>query len=274
MNLRDARSKISGLLDEWSRPAPGAALVLFGVASLFGSAVLQSWLTRELTAARGALSNVQAANARMTSAVEEYQSLRALRGHDVDRLHRDISYLTRSRKTSVETTLKIQEEHRLLEKQWEVMTTYLFLDEPTRKIHLMRGLQSLESYAVSHAPPRAYGDDTPLPPLARVTSKERFAHPERGTYQEQADGQLLWAPPQAGTSVRANALGEYVIFTDSTLILHGPPRNPVEHENFPHHCLGLSLPVAQKLYAKSFIGAKILLKAPESQEEPPAAPVP
>jgi hypothetical protein len=66
-----------------------------------------------------------------------------------------------------------------------------------------------------------------------------------------------------GTSVRSNALGEYVLFTNSKLVLHGPPRNAADHEAFPHLCLGLSLDAARNLYRHSFIGTKILTASGE-----------
>ena len=104
------------------------------------------------------------------------------------------------------------------------------------------------------------GEKGHMPSPARIVSKERFAHPERAKLEE-SGGSLEWSPPQVGTSVRANALGEHVMFTSGPLILHGPPRKKAEHDSFPHLCLGLSARAAQKLYAQSFIGTKIAYKA-------------
>ena len=100
--------------------------------------------------------------------------------------------------------------------------------------------------------------NTKLPSTVRIVSKERFAHPERAK-SEMVNGQLQYTPPQVDTSVRSNALGEYVMFTNSRLILHGPPLNSDDHEKFSHICLGLDLDAARKLYNSSFIGTKIIL---------------
>lgn len=140
------------------------------------------------------------------------------------------------------------------------MATYFRLDPVTKRLVLFRGDQALESYPVNDTPPVVWGGETrPLKVVQRVTSKERFANPERGKLQE-VNGKLEWTPPQVGTSVRANALGEYVTFTDGPLILHGPPLKPEEHAAYPHVCLGLSLPAARQLYRKSFIGTKIVIE--------------
>ena len=102
------------------------------------------------------------------------------------------------------------------------------------------------------------GEKRALPAGAVIISKERFASTERPRF-EQAGGQLQWDPPQVGTSVRANALGEFVLFTKEGLVLHGPPLKKAEHEAYPHLCLSLPLAAARRLYAQSFVGTKILL---------------
>ena len=93
---------------------------------------------------------------------------------------------------------------------------------------------------------------------ATISSKERFASTERPR-TEQVGGQLQWEPPQVGTSLRANALGEFVVFTKEGLVIHGPPLKTVEHEAFPHVCLSLPAPTARRLYSQSFIGTKIVI---------------
>jgi hypothetical protein len=57
--------------------------------------------------------------------------------------------------------------------------------------------------------------------------------------------------------VRANALGEFVMFTKGSLILHGAPKKAAEHMAFPHYCVGLTLAVARRLYSQSFMGTRI-----------------
>ena len=70
---------------------------------------------------------------------------------------------------------------------------------------------------------------------------------------------LTWNPPQVGQSVRSNALGEFVIFTNSNLIIHGPFKKAEEHDAYPHACVGLSLRDARRLYRGSFIGNRVSL---------------
>ena len=172
----------------------------------------------------------------------------------------------------------LQEERRLLEKQLEIMTTYLVVNPSLQRVFLMRDGQVLQSYLISYIPLRSFPSaesllasttspiaaplkpETPihLPNVVRIVSKERFAHPERGK-SEEVNGHLQYTPPQVGTSVRSNALGEFVMFTNSKLIIHGPPLNTEDHEKFPHICLGLDLEAARKLYRGSFIGTKVIL---------------
>jgi hypothetical protein len=139
------------------------------------------------------------------------------------------------------------------------MTTYLLIDLPERKIHLMRGDQSLKSFALSYSSAALGGISQQLPQTLWIVSKERFAHTERGV-SEQKDGKLQYEPPQVGTSVRANALGEFVMFFTGGLILHGPAKRLADHKAFPHYCAGLSLGAAKKLYLETFIGTKLVFK--------------
>jgi flagellar motility protein MotE (MotC chaperone) len=193
-------------------------------------------------------------------ALSETASFRDMKLRDLDRFRAELSKLANARRALYEGGLELQEDRRLLEKQWEIVSTYLLVDPDAKKISLMRGEQSLESYPIADAPPEALGGESrPLPRETVIVSKERFAHPERPKSEEIA-GQLQWEPPQVGTSVRANALGEFVMFTRGPLILHGPPKKDSEHKAFAHYCLGLTLATARRLYAASFIGTKILIK--------------
>ena len=168
--------------------------------------------------------------------------------------------LTEDRRQIYESGLQLQEEKRLLEKQLEIMTTYLLIDELERQVHVMRAEQALETYPFGFSGPRSYGGAKAAAALDAVVSKERFAHPERPK-SEQVAGQLQWEPPQVGTSARVNALGEYVVFARGALILHGPPAKEDEHTSYPHACLELSLPVAKRLYAAANIGTRIVMKS-------------
>ena len=80
---------------------------------------------------------------------------------------------------------------------------------------------------------------------------------------KEVDGKLKWSPPETGVYERNKALGEYVVFTDGPLILHGPVAKDAvkHHESFPHLCAGLTLYSARKLYSEVYIGTKIIYKS-------------
>jgi hypothetical protein len=140
------------------------------------------------------------------------------------------------------------------------MTTYLLVDAANDRVEVMRGEQAFETWPLNGARPHAVGGEKkPLPKLATIVSKERYAHAERGK-SEVASGRLDWEPPQVGTSARARALGEHVLFTREGLIIHGPPLDKAEHEAYPHLCLSLPAATAARLYERSFIGTRVLLK--------------
>lgn len=237
-----------------------------GIGLLLGAHAMTSWIQNEATLAAIKLRRLNKSQEQLSLALANSLTLTDLKSRDIARFKTALSELVQSKRSLYEAGLSLQEEKRLLEKQWEMMTTYLMLDEQTHRILLMRGDQALKSYPVSYAPPKDFGKSAkPIPLIGRIVSKERFAHPERGT-SEMVDGKLQWNPPQVGTSVRANALGEYVLFTQSGLILHGPPKKSVEHESFPHLCLGLSLSTARDLYRNCTIGTKILLATSKTEE--------
>jgi hypothetical protein len=243
-----------------------------GVLLIFSTAQLKNWARREARQRRNELKNLDRVREQSSVALNNALSFRDLKETDVARFKAGLSGLVQSRSALYQAGLSMQEEKRLLEKQLEIMTTYLMIDPETKRISLMRGDQVLKSYPVIDVPPRAFGGDVrPLPSILKIASKERFAHPERGQTQ-MVNGKLQWNPPQVGTSLRANALGEYVMFTREGLILHGPPKNEKEHQACPHHCLELSLSAARDLYRYSFIGTKILLPAMNEAAAPPAKP--
>ena len=255
-----------------TQKAKPAVVLAAGLAVLFGMNQARTRLREEEAAAAAAQARLGPALDDALQEASEAGSLSELKARDLARFKAGLSKLTQSRRTIYEAGLQLQEDKRLLEKQWEIMTTYLMVDPEARKIHLMRGEQSLESYPIAYAPAQAFGGETKPPPgLVQITSKERFAHPERGKYEE-VDGQLQWEPPQVGTSARSNSLGEFVMFTRSSLILHGPPKKVEDHKAFAHYCLGLSAAVAHRLYAHSFIGTKIIIKTPKPLEGSAAAP--
>lgn len=246
------------------RRVTAPVLLAVGLLVLSGAWMAESWLTAHALIAAEERQSATAAREDLDSELSERSVLRDLVTRDLARAKSSAASLSRSRRALFEGGLALSEEKRLLEKQWEIMTTFLLVDPATDRISIMRGEQALETVPLAGARPRAVGaEKRPLPHIATVVSKERFASPERGK-SEQIDGQLLWEPPQVGTSVRARALGEFVMFTHEGLVIHGPPLSQAEHEAFPHLCLSLSAPAARKLYAKSFIGTKIRLE-PESK---------
>lgn len=193
----------------------------------------------------------------------ERQALNDLVSRDFARAKVSAATLSRSRKALFEGGLALSEEKRLLEKQLEIMSLWIKVDEENDKVHLVRGDQIAESLLLAGARPRAVGGETrPLPKTATILTRERFASTERPK-SDQVGGQLQWEPPQVGTSVRASALGEFVLFTKEGLVLHGPPLKAAEHEAFPHLCLVLPRAVAARLYAQTFVGTKILLSGPK-----------
>ena len=230
-------------------------LIAVGALILGGSWMLESWLSARVMLAAGEREAAFVALEDLDNALSERAALRDLVSRDLSSAKVLASSLSRSRRVLFEDSLALSEEKRLLEKQWEIMTTFLLVEPAFERVQIMRGEQALETS------PRGLGPAGRgcAPARIAVISKERFAAPERGK-SEQTGGQLLWEPPQVGTSARARALGEHVMFTKEGLVLHGPPLDAAEHEAFPHLCLSLPAPAARKLYAKSFIGTKVRLE--------------
>jgi hypothetical protein len=256
-------SFIRAVLHRLNYQAPATGLLAAGVVILAAAGLTDRWLRIELARRQIYLNSLEKSLESVESARSRIQDLAELKSHDLEIFKTGMANLAQSKKALYESGLSLQEEKRLLENQWNIMTTYLVIDIPLQRIILMRGDQPLESYPFSYIPIKAFGNLTdPLPKTVRITSKERFANPERGEARE-VNGRLEWTPPQIGTSVRSNALGEFVIFTNSRLILHGPAIKPEDHEQFPHYCIGLSREAARALYRHSFIGTKIVVIRPE-----------
>jgi len=242
--------------------------VVLGAAAgllIFGHG-MHRWLSAEAFEAQQQVDTIQEEVDDTSAELKQALSLRDLKQQDLMRFKRGLSGAAQSRRALYEAGLALQDEKRLLEKQWEIISTYLLVDVAERKIHVMRGDQSLESYPLLYDGPTILGSETrPLSMVTQIVSKERFAHPERGK-SEEINGKLEWIPPQVGSSLRANALGEYVVFTQGPLILHGPPKNEDEHRLFPHICLGLSLHAATNLYKDSYIGTRVYIKMASPQK--------
>ena len=241
--------------------APG--LVLAGAAVLAGLWLLSRWVSERATTAADERSALTVAREDLELDLSERQALSDLVSRDFARAKVSAATLTKSRKALFEGGLALSAEKRLLEKQLDIMSLWIRLDEEADKIHLMRGDQIAETLALAGATPRVVGGETrPLTKSATIVSKERFASTERPK-SDQVGGQLQWEPPQVGTSVRASALGEFVLFAKEGLVVHGPPLKEAEHEAYPHLCLSLPTAVARRLYTQSFIGTKILLGGPK-----------
>ena len=235
----------------------GGVVFIFGPAILLLNFLTGIWIKNQTLALKVDLDRLKSAHELAADTVAELHSLDSLKWQDLKMLRNGLSALAKSSKSLYEAGLSLQEEKRVLEKQYKIMTTYLEINEQARKISMKSGEQALEDFPMLYPALTALGaENRPMPSLTQIVSKERFANPERGK-SEESNGSLRWNPPQVGTSARSNALGEYVMFTSSALILHGPPRKKAEHDSFPHLCLGLSLRAAQKLYYSSFIGTKI-----------------
>jgi hypothetical protein len=247
------------LYQRLTSPVRPVILAAVGVTVLVGGFFFRHKVTEKNRTFEALNASLNQARDQSEVAAGHFRALAELKAQDVEQFKNGMSTVAQMRKSLYEAGLSAQEERRLLEKQWEILITYLNINIDLQRIFLMRGDQPLESYLINYVPIKAFGGvPSVVPKVVRITSKERFAHPERGQ-AEMVDGKLQWEPPQVGNSVRANALGQYVMFTSRSLILHGPPNNPVDHENFPHLCLGLSLDAARNLYQHSFIGTKILL---------------
>lgn len=239
------------------------ALALTGAAVLAALWALGGWVAGHARLAAGERLAIASARESLELDLAERQALSELVSRDFARAKASAATLSRSRKALFEGGLALSEEKRLLEKQLEIMSLWLRLDEEGDKLHLVRGDQIAESLALAGARPRAVGGDArPLPKSATILTKERFASTERPK-SDQVGGLLQWEPPQVGTSVRASALGEFVLFTREGLVLHGPPLKEAEHEAFPHLCLALPRAAASRLYAQTFIGTKLLLAGPK-----------
>jgi hypothetical protein len=247
-------------MNKLDRRAPLFGLLAAGALLLFVPWELQTWLAAHarLTAAEG--DAAYAALDDLDQEVSERQALRDLVSRDLKTAKKSAASLSVSRRALFEGGLALSEEERLLQKQWEIMTTYLLIDVAGDRVQVMRGEQAFETWPLNGAVPHAAGGEKKaLPKLATIVSKERFAHAERGK-SEVTGGRLDWEPPQVGTSARARALGEHVLFTREGLIIHGPPLDKAEHEAYPHLCLSLPAATASRLYDRSFIGTRVLLK--------------
>jgi|GEM_PF-2087009 len=259
---------LPSVLRRLDRRVPWPVLLAAGALALAGEWRLEKWLVDQRRLTGPALASAGAAHEDLDVELAERQSMRDLVATNLERAKSNAAKLSRSRRVLFEGGLALAEEKRLLEKQWQIISTYVLVDPAVDRVQIMHGEAIDESLPLKGARPRAVGGDKRAPPMrATIISKERYAHTERGK-SEQVEGRLDWEPPQVGTSARARALGEDVLFTREGLVIHGPPLDKKEHEAYPHLCLTLPLSTARKLYAQTFIGTTVVIKA-EASVSPP-----
>lgn len=234
---------------------PGIVLAA-GILLLLGLAGLNKLADDSTADAEAELTLLKNKSEAVEEALAEARSLKNMKEQEMAFFTSGLSTVAQAKKALYESGLSLQEEKRLLEKQLEIMTTSVRVDLGSNKISLMREGNSLKDFKILFTSTQPVTDAQIKSHSLRVTSKERFAHPERGKAEEK-DGVLTWVPPQVGESTRSNALGEYVLFTNSNIIIHGPFKKEPEHAAYPHACLGLSREDAAKLYRGSFIGNRI-----------------
>ncbi|OGR84239.1 MAG: hypothetical protein A2901_06820 [Elusimicrobia bacterium RIFCSPLOWO2_01_FULL_54_10] len=243
------------------KTAHPALLLAAGALLIFSAWSVESYLSANAAALNRDLGALNTQLEMMESALSEMNSLKDMKDREMNFLTSGLSSMAAAKKTLYESGLALQAEKRLLEKQLEIMTSSLRIDLYYQKVSLMREDNSQKDLNIAFTSTQAVTEQQMKSKYLRVTSKERFAHPERGKAEEK-DGVLTWIPPQVGESARSNALGEFVMFTNSNIIIHGPFKKPAEHEAYPHTCLGLSQKDAAHAYRKSFIGNRVYFVNP------------
>lgn len=260
-NRVDWRQLCDRLIKRLNSKAGWKQLIVAGLALLCLMRGVELWLRVSERAAADNRDAARAAESEFADDLSERRSMRDLIAETLVKTKANAANLSRSRKAIFEGGLALSEEKRILEKEWDILTTYLVVDPEMDKIFVMHGDSAFETWPLDHARATAVGKETrALPKFATIISKEKFAHPERGK-SDVVGGKLDWDPPQVGTSARARALGEDVLFTREGLIIHGPPLDKAEHDAYPHLCLTLPLATARHIYARSFIGTRIYFKS-------------
>lgn len=254
---------IKGLILRSSqRPISGLEMLGLGLALLIFLTAVDAYLEKEVLSLNTRLSELRRAEETLNAALETAEQLNALKRRDVENTKAAMVGLAQRQKRYYEGSLALGEERRQLEKQAELLNTRLQVD-PAGRIRVMKGDQAIKEYATGKLScwDGLSGNGALRPPKsAAVTSKEFHAHPERGKVDLQ-EGRLLWTPPQVGSVERASALGQYVIFTNTPLILHLPSKDQKAHEYYRHCCLALAAASARKVYDSVFIGARISIEA-------------
>lgn len=251
------------------RRLEGLELVGLGVMALCGLLALYVSFSKWRDSLTGEMRRMAPHHERVNAALETADSLYQLRARDVRSTKSAMTGLARKQKTYYEERLALAEERRLLEKQLELLETRFTVADA--KLKAVRAERVAQEFSLAGPPACWGGPDAPpaLPAAAHVTAKEFYAHPERGKV-EMKDGALIWTPPQVGTVSRQEGLGQYVLFTNTPLVIHVPPRNKAAHESYAHCCLPLDKKSAKSAYDAVFIGARLALQGEPAPPPPPA----
>ena len=125
------------------------SLIAVGGLLLAGAWMAESWLKAGIALAAGELEAASVAREDLETELSERSALRDLVSRDLARAKVSAASLSRSRRVLFEGGLALSEERRLLEKQWEIMTTYLLVEPSLDRVQIMRGEQALESAVLS-----------------------------------------------------------------------------------------------------------------------------
>lgn len=243
------------------RPVSAFETFAAGLALLVALTLAHARVAQRAARAQAELATLDEPVAEVLAALETAENLNALKANDVEKTKTATIGLAKRHKKYYEDRLFLSEERRQLEKQWELLITTLALDVKGGRLKVMRGDQAAREYPAGPVVCwSAAGSAAKAPKWAVVNSKERFAHPERGKV-EMLDGKLNWTPPQVGPASRSAALGEFVAFTNTPLILHAPSKDAKAHEAYPHCCLPMTPATAKKVYDSVAVGTRVVLEA-------------
>ncbi len=238
------------------RPVSALEVFAAGLALLTVLTLAHARVAQRAAGAQAELAALDEPLAVTLAALETAENLNALKANDVEKTKAATIGLAKKHKKYYEDRLFLSEERRQLEKQWDLLITSLALDGQAGRLKVMRGDQAAKDYPAG--PVVCWGAKPPK--WAVINAKERFAHPERGKV-EIAEGRLSWTPPQVGPASRSAALGEFVAFTNTSLILHAPSKDAKAHEAYPHCCLPMTHATAKKVYDALVVGTRVSLEA-------------
>src|SRR5688572_30467427 len=118
-----------------------AALLLLSIAL-----VTDGWLRRTALQQRIELRTLSANEQAALPSIDNLASLKSLKEADLDTFKQGLTDMAHSKKSLYESGLALQEEKRLLEKQWDILVTYLQLNSEAQTVTVMKGEQPVVSY--------------------------------------------------------------------------------------------------------------------------------